>query len=265
MSRIFFELRDGDESLPLLAIMHQSPVSSWSQAPLLDTLRYRGPVAVFDTPGFGKSSPLKDAGEGEGEIPEYAEALWEAIEELAGPAGVYLMGQHTGAILALPQAVTHPEHVKGVVFQALPIYPPEEREARLSGYVPEFAIQQDGSHLVAIWERIKGLYPDVAPEIWMRNVADYVTADPDYAAAYRAVFRYDSYPSLERFKASGIPAITICGDGDLVVPRLNRVEEALGIDTVLIPGCSDFSSYEDPVAVGAAIDAWLDSLSAGNA
>jgi len=251
-------VRDGSADHPLLAILHQSPLSSWTQAPLLEASSHPGPVAVFDTPGFGRSAPLDvdDA-----PLEAYAARLWQAIDELAGPAGVVVMGQHTGALIALVMAVAHPDRVRGVVFQGLPLYTDEERAGRLAGYLPDLSTRDDGTHLTAIWDRVVGLYPAAGPALWDRSVVDYLQADPDYAAAYRAVFRFDAAATVAAFAASDVASAVICGAEDLVAWNQDRVADAFGSEVVLLPGLTDFASVEDPAAVAGAVDSWWQRVS----
>lgn len=254
--------RDGAGSAPLVAILHQSPLSGWTHEPVLDHLAHRGPVAVLDTPGYGLSDPPGPAGS---VLADYADRLWEAIEILREDRPVLVVGQHTGGHLAMLMGAAHPEQVVGVVFHGVSLYTDAERAERASSYAPDIETDADGAHLAAIWARLTHLYPDVDVALRNRAVCDYLVARPGYAGAYRAVFALPVAPMVEAFRAAGIPSAVLIGSEDLIAARQDRVERELGSRVVTLPGLTDFAPWEAPADFAAALDALIDELLAGGA
>lgn len=248
---------EGADAAALVAILHQSPLSGWTHEPVLDHLDHAGPVAIFDTPGFGFSDPLPQPSR---QLGDYAERLWAAIDRRAGGRPVVLVGQHTGAHLAMLLAIDHPDVVRAVVFHGLSLYTDAERAERSANYTPPIETAADGSHLTLIWQRVRELYPDVALELLDRSVCDYLRADPDYAHAYRAVFDLALAPVIEAFRASGVPSAVLVGDRDLIAGRQGRVREAFGAEIVELAGLTDFAAWEDPPAFCAALDGLIAAL-----
>lgn len=225
-----------------LVLVHQSPLSSVTYAPVLDALGEHADVLAPDNPGYGASDP---APEGWG-IDDYARGLW-AVIDAAGDGPVVLVGQHTGAIVATEAAAQRPDDVRALVLQGLPLYTDAERHQRLTEYAPPYVPALDGSHLAFIWDRLTGLYPETDVDLRTRLVGDYVATGPDYGKAYRAVFRHDLGPALDRVAAADLPVRIVCGEGDLVRHHHPRVLDRVpGATERTIAGAGDFAAHERP-------------------
>lgn len=248
--RVSFRRKSGAAEFPLLAVFHQTPLSGWTHLPLLHHSRYPGELLIFDTPGYGESSPPPD---GAG-LEEYVQLLWQALDSIRGGRQLLLLGQHTGAHLAMLIAATHPEVTVGVIFHGLSLYTSAERNQHRRDYAPTIESAPDGSHLAAIWARLAKLYPTVSLELRNRMVCDYLTAEPDYAHAYRAVFDFDVDDAVTDFGASAIPSTITIGTADLVYDRQDRVVRAFGSTVREMPGLTDFAPWEDPEAFAGAVD-----------
>ena len=245
---------DDAGAAPLVAILHQSPLSGWTHEPVLDHLAHPGPVAILDTPGYGLSDP------GVGDLADYAAALWDAVEVLRDGRRVVLVGQHTGGHLAMLVAAAHPGDVAAVVFHGVSLYTDAERADRAAPYAPDIDDDPDGTHLATIWARLTHLYPDVDVALRNRAVCDYLVARPGYAAAYRAVFALPVAPIVDAFRATGIPSAVLIGSEDLIAARQDRVTRALGSRVVTLPGLTDFAPWEAPADFAAALDVLVDEL-----
>lgn len=257
--------RGGDPAAATVLALHQTPLSSWTYRPLLEASAHAGPMFAFDTPGYGDSDPLRP-GAGRDVPPrleEFASRLAEAIAEVAPTGPLVLVGQHTGAHLALMLTPMLGERVRGAVFQGLTLYTDDERADRAANYAPWIESAPDGSHLLAIWERIGRLYPRADLGLRDRMVRDYLAADPGYPYAYLGVFAFDVAPAVAAFRATGVPSAVIIGGDDLVAARQDRVIEALGSDHVVLEGLTDHAVSEHPHRVAAAVDAWIAGLDVG--
>ena len=261
-ARVAYLRRPGDPAATTIVALHQTPLSSWTFRPLLEASAHPGPLVAFDTPGYGDSDPLHP-GAGRDVPPvleEFVDRLASAIAAVAPTGPLVLLGQHTGAHLALLLAPRLRDRVAGVVFQGLTLYTAEERADRAANYAPWIAPAPDGSHLAAVWERIGRLYPRADLRLRDRMVRDYLAADPGYPYAYLAVFGFDVDPAVEAFRATGVPSAVIIGGDDLVASRQDRVVAALGSEHVVLDGLTDHAVSEDPVRVADAVDGWVAGL-----
>lgn len=132
---------------PTLVCFHMSPMSSRTFERFLDAVAATDRHAIaIDTPGFGMS----DGPDAPPEIADYARAMLSAIDALAGAGPVDLMGYHTGSMIALDLAASHPARVRRVVCISTPIFTEADRAALSAHYAPE-PPALDGSHLVTRW------------------------------------------------------------------------------------------------------------------
>ena len=135
-------LEDGGR-LPLMCF-HMSPWAAAYYEPFLAEMgRDRLAVAV-DTPGFGNS----DAPPRPPEISDYAAAMGDVVDAL-GLETLHVLGDHTGAKVALELARQRPDQVRRVVMLSLAIWTDEEIAHRREEGPQE--IHADGSHLVSSW------------------------------------------------------------------------------------------------------------------
>lgn len=260
--RLAYLRRPGNPSASTLVTFHQTPLSSWTHRPLLEHSRHPGTIIAFDTPGYGDSDPITpDAARHDSpNLDHFADRLGAAVETLAPDRRLILLGQHTGAHLAVMIATQLASRTEGVIFQGLTLYSDEERADRAQHYAPWFESDLDGSHLAAIWQRIASLYPRADAQLRDRMVRDYLAANPGYPYAYLAVFAYDVRPIVEAFRATGIPSAVIIGADDLVAPRQDRVIDAFGSESIMLEGLTDHAVWEDPVRFAEAVDGWIKHL-----
>ncbi len=240
--------RAGDADGATLLLLHQSPLSSATFEVVLQPLSDQGIHAVaIDTPGFGMSDPTPEPWS----IEQYAEATWQVADAL-GLGDLTILGQHTGAVVACEAAVQQPDRVHGLVLQGLPLYSRAEREEKKRTYAPGYEPSLDGSHLRVIWDRVQGLYPELALDECNRQVLEYLATGPDYATAYRAVFEYEV--DAEALRA--VPIALVHGDRDLVDRFTDVVTAALPwAELDVVPG-TDFSPDEHPAEFTRAVARW---------
>lgn len=189
---------------------HESPLTGEIFEGLAEALEGRLRLIATDTPGYGGS----DAPEGPVTIAEYAEALWRATAPLRdGP--VWILGSHTGALLAIEVARTHPAEVAGIALSGTPVFRPDRRWRYAGGHTPDLTPQRDGGHLQLAWERYQrkaaeGTSPTSLR--FMTYAACTIAANHErYALAYQAAFRYDT---LEAFAAVRCPVVLLTARKD---------------------------------------------------
>ncbi|HSG79278.1 MAG TPA: alpha/beta hydrolase [Acidimicrobiia bacterium] len=230
----------GGDDLPVLVMSHQSPLHAGHYERVLPLLgAFCRPIA-FDTPGYGLSDPVPDGWE----ITDYADLLWEIADHAGGDRAI-VFGRATGSIIALEAAHRRPDRTLGLILHGLPVYSATERRERLaSDFAEPIPPRSDGSHLIALWERVLGQYPYLTPDEVQWHVDAYLLCGPDYATAYRAMWRYDPEPAM---RSLAVPVHLLGGDRDRVghwfEPARARIPAAT---SHFFEAATDFIAHDDP-------------------
>lgn len=247
-----------DSGKPPVLLLHQTPLSSVTYERVLEPLaeKFR-PIAV-DTPGFGFS----DSPGGSWTIGDYAEIL-HAVSGQLGFDRPLVVGQHTGACLAIEIALRFPGSVRGLVLVGVPCVSPELARQRLAAK-RQYVISDDGSHLSFIWHRMQyEQYPGQLPkELATRHVADHLLAGPEnYLHAYRAVYTYPIQDRLRDLHASQTPVFLLAGSKDCIKHLHDQSSEFLPTArTQTLAGRSDFIMDEDPAAFVSEVTQFFDDM-----
>ncbi|PVG80799.1 hypothetical protein DDE18_21345 [Nocardioides gansuensis] len=216
---------DGDPDAPVLLLVHGSPGSADSFAPLIADLARDHLVVSPDTLGNGYSSaPRGDAPQ----IGDFADASAAVLEELGlGPVEVY--GSHTGACIALELACRRPDLVSRVVADGVPFLDEELRRDILANYFVDLAPQPHGEHLVRAWHVTRDAQlwwpwyrptadaarPTAPAEVERLHalVMEWVKSGPTYQHSYRAAFGYDT---RSRLAAVSVPVLVCATSEDML-------------------------------------------------
>lgn len=238
--QLHYRTVQGDPDLPLLIMLHQSPLSSRNYASLLPLLaRHCRPVAL-DTPGYGSSSAVPE----HWEVADYAQVVWDVADAMRANR-VFVFGRATGAVFAMEAAQSQPQRVLGLALHGMPVYTDAERADRMRGFAPPFPATADGSHLLAIWRRIKSEYPWIDPELATHLAHDFLSAGPDFARSYRAIWRYD-LPQRVRSGAD-LPTLLVGGSDDRIAFMHQRAVALLPqAQTAWLQGATDFVAEQQP-------------------
>ena len=205
-------------------LLHQTPRSSDEYAEVLPLLGKKFRAIAMDTIGFGDSYRF----EGEMTIERLAEGVIELIEAL-GLSRVSLVGHHTGAVIAMEVAATHPQLVEKLVLSGCPYIDAEEREKRRNKHVIDtYVSKMDGSHLLELWRGRQPYYPPDRPDILDRFIIDALKAGPNAAAGHVAVSRYIMEEKITKITC---PTLIIVGTADhfatVYLPKLkNSIKHA---------------------------------------
>lgn len=229
----------GDPGDRSVVFLHQSPLSSAIYEPVLEPLAARGFHAVaLDTPGFGMS----DSTDRPWSIEDYASGFWQAVDRL-GIERLDIVGQHTGATVAVEAHLQQPGRAGSLVLQGLPMYSESEIADKKAGYAPGYVPSMDGSHLKTIWDRVLGLYPEISVGDANRQVLEYLCTGPDYATAYRAVFDY----RLDVDRLQEAPIVFLHGARDLLDRVSTEIREAFPLAPFeTVADGTDFVTIERP-------------------
>lgn len=231
--------------LPVLILLHQSPLSARNYDALLPHLSSFCRPYALDTPGYGGS----DAPPNTWEVCDYAAIAWHVADALTA-SRIAIFGRATGAVFALDAALQAPLRVLSLVLHGVPVYTPEERAQRLANFAPSYVLDASGAHLAWIWARIRGEYPHLESELATRFVADYLAAGPDFAKPYRAIFRHD-LPA--RVRGHTLPPTTLIGGTADRIGFMHPRACALFADAraELIEGADDFVAERAPAEFAA--------------
>jgi len=236
----------GDPALPLLIMLHQSPLSSRNYEAVLPLLAAHCRPVALDTPGYGGSSAVPE----QWEVADYAQVVWDLADAM-GAERVFLFGRATGAVFALEAALAQSQRMQGLVLHGMPVYTDAERADRMRSFAPPFQAADDGSHLSGIWKRIHSEYPWIGPELATHFAHDFLSAGPDFARAYRAIWRYDLPQRVAGHTGAtaltGLPTLLLGGSADRVAFMHARAVALLPqAQARWLEGATDFVAEQEP-------------------
>jgi len=238
--QLHYRTVQSDPDLPLLIMLHQSPLSSCNYESLLPLLSGHCRPVALDTPGYGGSSAVPE----HWEVADYAQVVWD-IADAMGADRVFVFGRATGAVFAMEAALTQPQRVHGLALHGMPVYTYAERADRMRSFAPPFSTTDNGAHLLGIWNRIKSEYPWIDPELATHFMYDFLSAGPDFARSYRAIWRYD-LPQRVR-DGLGLPTLLLGGSADRIAFMHARAVALLPqAQAVWLEGATDFVAEQQP-------------------
>lgn len=186
----------GHGGMPLL-LLHDVPGGSCALEPLAEALGDRRLTIAPDLPGLGESHPLTYPSLG-----SYVTALIELLDELdCGAVDVFAEG--LGSCFALALAAHHPQRVRRVALDGLPMIRSRERRAYGRHYCPPLVPDRHGTHLLRIWQQMRDAEaswpwydrsaeaarrhdPDLDPWRMQANLVEIMKHLPSYGDAPRA-------------------------------------------------------------------------------
>lgn len=197
------ECGEGD---PVL-LLHQTPRSWDEYRGVLPLLGDRVRAIAIDTPGFGDSVPHAGAPTIEG----WAAAAYSVLDAL-GVGRACLVGHHTGAVIAMEMAASHPARAAALVLSSCPMVD----AARRAGHAGRRVIdavepRADGSHLAELWERRAPFYPAGDVSLLERFMVDALKAGPMAAAGHHVV---NVYRMEDRIAHVACPTLVIDAAAD---------------------------------------------------
>ena len=235
----------GPEDAPPVVLLHQTPRSTDEYAEVIPLLADILRVVAIDTPGYGASDhPPTPPG-----MEDYAAVVADVLRALSsGPA--YVCGHHTGAIIAVEFAAVYPELTRKVIASGL-IWVDDEVRADLGPRFEQWTVQDDGSHLMAHWDRLSyWTAPDTA--LTQRLLLDVYRAGETSEFGHWACLEYDMEA---RLPLVGKPVLILTGKDDpFVTPRaIDQLTAALPATEVSYIDGSVFLPNENPEGFAEAI------------
>jgi len=212
-------------------LLHQTPRSWDEYRDVLPLLGARCRAIAMDTIGFGDSSKPGGPGTVEG----YAEAVLRFLDAL-GLERVSLVGHHTGGVIAFELAASHPERVDRLVLSSTPLVDDAfRRERELRPAPDDVRPDNDGSHLLELWQGRLPFYPPGRRDLLERFVVDALKAGTSAHGGHMAVRNYDMTAKLALVRA---PTLLIgATDDPFAIGHLEPLAACIaGSRTVLIEG-----------------------------
>jgi pimeloyl-ACP methyl ester carboxylesterase len=188
-------------------LLHQSPRSWDEYRDVLPILGRRFRAIAMDTVGFGDSYRPAE--------PFTIELAGRVVAQFLDAMGlqrVHLVGHHTGGVVAVEVAATHPDRVGKLVLSSTP-FVDAARRARVAARPPidEVEHHADGSHLAVLWQRRMAFYPPERPDLLRRFVVDALKVGERQEEGHLAVNRYEMERRFDRLQA---PMLVMVGGED---------------------------------------------------
>lgn len=221
------------EGAPVVLI-HGSPGDSSYFDEELPELAKRYAVYAFDSPGFGRSDPPPEP---KRDVAFLADRIAGAIRALGLPPAV-IYGFHTGAAVAMEIAARHPQVVRALMLDGVPMFNDKELKSWFTDFFLPMVPDRLGGQFNAFWTRCRdqGLWfpwslpapeqlirPGVEPtheiqSIMMRIVQPART----YVPTFRSAIYYG--PRVEATLAKiDQPTVILCMERDVLAEHLKRL------------------------------------------
>lgn len=222
----------GDAAKTPLLFLHQSPSSSMMYAPVMQALGGDYWLLAPDTPGFGQSDPLAEPASVSG----YASAIRQFLKAMNIDHAL-VFGHHTGASVAVQLAYDNPGLVMALALSG-PTLLSDTLKAALLEKAKPLPLVEDGSHLLAMWRRMRDKEPDAPLELSLRETLLGLAAGHAYTDTYRAVI---AQPFAEQLQALDCPVLVFAGDGDPLYGQLDAAYDLLkNGEKHVIPGARTY-------------------------
>lgn len=176
-----------DGGRPPLHCLHQSPKSGKEFETFLDAASADRTVVALDYPGYGMSDtpPSEDAAT----IPAYARAAWQVADAL-GHHTIDVLGNHTGAKVALEMASQRPERIHAGAMVSAALFNDEERQEFADFFEP-IPLDKAGTRFTTMWERIQQFSgPGMTLEMMAESLRQNMMGGEAYEWGHAAAFAW---------------------------------------------------------------------------
>ena len=207
----------GSSDAPTIVMFHQVPSTSAMYEVLMEKLADQFHIIAPDMPGFGGSDALDEPVT----IKVYAEIFHQALTAL-GIDQCLVFGHHTGASVAVQLEYDFPGFASKIALSG-----PTLLDQNLKDLLPKksfaFPVEDNGSHLLSMWERVRAKDPDASLALSQRETLTGIELGDTYPDAYKAVIDQDYATQLQSLKC---PVLAFAGTED---PLLGQLDNALAL------------------------------------
>jgi pimeloyl-ACP methyl ester carboxylesterase len=194
---------------PPVLLLHQTPRSWDEYRDVIPILARERRVIAMDTIGYGESYKPP----GRCDIEDYARGAIALLDGL-GVGRTAVVGHHTGAVIAMELAASHPDRVERLVLSSCPYVDSADRDRRQrsGGHrVDHVEAKPDGTHLAELWQIRQGFYPKDRPDLLTRFLADAMRAGEKIREGHGACSRYRMEEKIGRIRC---PTLVTWGTAD---------------------------------------------------
>ena len=215
MKRAFHDTPDGQVHYatagagPPVLLLHQTPRSWDEYREVIPILARERRVIAMDTIGYGESYKPP----GRSDIEDYARAAIALLDGL-GVSRTAVVGHHTGAVIAMELAASHPDRVERLVLSSCPYVDSADRDRRQrsGGHrVDHVEAKPDGTHLAELWQIRQSFYPKDRADLLTRFLADALRAGEKIREGHGACSRYRMEEKIGRIRC---PTLVTWGTAD---------------------------------------------------
>jgi pimeloyl-ACP methyl ester carboxylesterase len=240
--------------LPIV-LLHQTPRSTDEFAEVLPLLARSRRTIAIDTPGYGCS----DAVAGQPTIADYAAAIVDVWDRLGIPSA-WVVGHHTGAVVAVELAAAFPGRVAGLVLSG-PVYVDAAGRDELTRHFVQWRTRADGSHLLEKWEKFSAWVPN--PPLVQRLVVDLFRAGETSEQGHFAVA---AYRMEDRLPLVRCPGLLVYGRRDPFADpaQAGLFRAVLRPSDAIVLDAGVFLPNEAPAALADAVRTFIDRVSSSS-
>lgn len=232
-------LRTGGEGVPTVLFLHGLGATGAVWAHLTELVDRR--VLVPDLPGHGKSAPL----------PHYSfETIAAAVDRVLPPGPLVIAGHSLGGVIALELAARR--EVVGVLALGVKVEWSQDDLAKAASMAARparfFTGREDAEQAYLKVSGLLGIAPADPAGLRETDEGWRLALDP-------AAFGVGAPDMRGLLAGARCPVVMAAGEND---PMSRREQlEALGAETVILPGLGHNAHVEDPAAVRALLDRFL--------
>ena len=208
----------GDPDAPAILLLHQAPSSGVMYEKIMDIMAGDYYLIAPDLPGFGMSDALDE----KATIERYAGAIWEAVSSTFNKP-IHVLGHHTGSSVAVEIAAKNPDSVASLLLSG-PVLLSKEMMALLPAMATPFPIEENGSHVQKMWDRMVARDPSPDLDLVLRESLLAIAAGKLYLGAYEAVI---AYPMEKRLQEVSCPSLVFAGTGDVLYSAIGPTAKLL--------------------------------------
>lgn len=244
------------QGFPVL-LLHQTPRSWDEYRDVLPILGRAYHVIAMDTLGFGDSQRLPMD---QNSIERWAVGAFDLLDALGIPRAA-VVGHHTGAVIAMEMAASHPERVAALVLSSCPCIDESRRAAHAGkSVIDDVQTQIDGSHLTDLWQRRQPFYPKHDTDLLERFIVDALKAGPLTVGGHLVC---NAYVMETRFPRIIAPTLVLAATEDPhAYPDAARVAHAIAGSTLIeMKGGMVPMPDQMPEAFSQAVDQFLTHIS----
>ncbi len=244
---------DGKPGQPTAILLHRmvwSSVQFEAVQPLLATKGVR--TIAVDLPGYG----LSDSPQREPTADDYAEALLPVLDHFHLKRAD-LVGSDTGTVIAIAFANRHPNRVRRLVLDGVPLFDAATTAKLLEEEEFDRRPTADGAEFQRRYAQVGQMAPGdrLSPKARQAGALQFFTAGPHYLWGHHAIFKYPLADGLKRLTA---PAMVLSYGGQASAASVSAVRALrpdLTYATLAFAGM--MPSYDDPAAWVGAVGEYL--------